>query len=155
MRTFSDGQNFLFLLLGNVFEFVNVIVGEFLNLGEAMFFVVLGYGFVLEHLLQMIVTVTTDVAYSRAVILKNFVDVFGELLPAIFSEGWNRSSDQPAIVGRIQTKIRSADGFFNRANQRNIIWLDGDQCGIRSGQLSYLVDRRRSAVVFDLNVIED
>src|SRR5438105_8191717 len=90
-RTFLDGQDFLFLLFGDVFEFVDVVVGEFLDFRQAVLFVVLGNAFVLEHLLEVIVTVAADVTYSGAVIPKNLVNMFSELLPPIFGERWNRN----------------------------------------------------------------
>src|SRR5204863_3802554 len=73
-------QDFLFLLLRDFFEFVNVIVGEFLDLGETVFLVVLGNAFVLEHLFQMLVPVAADVADGRAMFFENLIDVLRELL---------------------------------------------------------------------------
>ena len=101
------------------------------------------------------IAVTADVTYSRAVILKNLVDVLGELFPAIFGERWNRNSDQPAVVRGVQSEIRCADRFLDRPDQRNVIRLNCNECRIRRGKLGYLVDGRRSAVVFDLDIIED
>ena len=48
---FVDRQDLLLFFLRDVLELMDVVVGEFLDFGQAVLFVVLGDGFVFEHLL--------------------------------------------------------------------------------------------------------
>src|SRR5262249_56161028 len=44
-------QDFLFFLLGNFFEFADVVVRKFLDFSQSILFVVFRDGFILEHFL--------------------------------------------------------------------------------------------------------
>src|SRR5688572_17026284 len=84
-----DGQDFLFLLLGHIFEFSDVFIGDLLNLFQGPLFVILRDRLVLQHFFQMIINVATDVADGSAVIFEYFMDVLGKLLTSVLGQRWN------------------------------------------------------------------
>ena len=69
--------------------------------------------FVLEHLLQPVVGVATNVANRGAMIFGDVVNLLGELSAAFFGEWGNGNAHEFAVVRRIQTEIGGANCFLN------------------------------------------
>src|SRR5262249_20533985 len=103
----------------------------------------------------MLVAITADIANGGAVLLQNLVDVFRELLAAFLGQSGNGNSDDAAVVRWIESQIRSADGFLDRTDERNVIRLNSDERGVGSCQLPNLVYRSGNSVVVDLNAVQD
>src|SRR6516165_5599842 len=83
-----NSEYLLFLLLCRVFQFMDVIVGELLDFRETVLLVVFGDGLILQHFLQLLISVTADVADGGPVIFKDGVYVLRVLLAAVFGERW-------------------------------------------------------------------
>ena len=96
-----------------------------------------------------------DVANRRPVVFQDLMNVFGVLLAPLLGERRNGNPDHASVVGGIQIQIRRPNSFVDRSDQRDVIRLDGDQRWIRSGKLSDLVYGSGSAVVVDLNIVQD
>ena len=93
-------------LAGNSFEH---------EIANAVAFGIFGNRFILEHLLQTLVRVATDIAHRRSVVLRDLMDLLSQLFPALFRERWNRNANKFAVVRRIKPKIGSPYRLFNCA----------------------------------------
>src|SRR5262245_42641605 len=103
----------------------------------------------------MLVAITADIANGGTVFLQNLVNMLRELLAAFLGQSRNGVSDDASIVGWIEAKVGSADGFLDVSDERNVVGLHGDERRVRSCQLPDLVYRSGNSVVIDLNAIQD
>ena len=147
-------KNFFFFSLGDLIEFGDLGVGEFLGGVEGLALFVFANDLVFEELLQVFVGIAADVAQSDAALFGDMVELLGEFAAAVFGERWNGDADEFAIVGRIEAEIRDADAFFNGADDGGIPRLNGDHRGFGDVQLGDLIERRRRAEVIDANAVE-
>src|SRR5258706_6331401 len=76
----SDLHDVRFLVLQHTGHFVDVLVGELLDLVEAALLVVLGDLVALQHLLELFVAVAADLADGGSRFLGHVVAAFDELL---------------------------------------------------------------------------
>src|SRR5262245_29239303 len=149
------GQDFLLFLLRDFFQFMDVIVGQLLDFGERVLFVVFGDVFVFEHLFQVLVAVPADIADGGPMLLQDLMYVFGKLFPALFGERRNWDTNQTAVVGGVQTQVGGSDRFLNRTDQRNVIGLNRDQRRIRGSQLRNLINGSRRSVIVNLDIVQN
>src|SRR5688572_21266682 len=103
----------------------------------------------------MLVAVAADVTDGGSMLFEDFVDVPGEHLTTLFSQRRNWNSNEAAIVGGVQSKIRCPDGLFNNTDQRNVVRLHRNQARLRSGELRHLTYGCRDTIVIDLDIVEN
>src|SRR5882724_9989987 len=108
-------------------QLAHVCVGHFLDLvvGAAVF--VFGDDLDFEEFFDRLIAVAADVADRHAMVLGYSMELFYQLLAALFVQGRNRDADQLAVVGGIVAEISRADGLFDRPDLGDIPRLDGDQ----------------------------
>ena len=75
-------REFVLFRLRQLVNLTDLGVGEFLHLFETIALVVFRNLFVFQHLLQTLIGVAPDIANCRAVIFRDFVDLFRELFAA-------------------------------------------------------------------------
>jgi hypothetical protein len=79
-------------------DLADVSVGEFLYFFKAIALVVFRDLFVLQHLLQTLICVATNVSHRGAVVFRDLVNLFRKLLATFFGERRDGDSYQFAIV---------------------------------------------------------
>src|SRR5260370_134205 len=126
-RPLLDFQDLFLFDPRRLVQLAHVCVGHLLDLVVRAALFVFGDGLVFEEFLDRLVAVAADVADRHAMVLGYSVELFHQLLAALFVEGRNRDADQLAIVGGVQAEISRADGFFNGPNLRHYPPLDPDQ----------------------------
>ena len=134
---------------------LDVLVGDLLDLVEALLLVVFGDAVVLEQLLQAIVGVAADLPDAVAALLGQLVDVPRELLAALLGERRNRDAHDLAVVGRVQAEAGGADRLFDRAELRRVERLRDDQRRLGNRQAGELVERHLRAVGLDVHAVEN
>ena len=102
------------LLLLQVVDLLDVLIGDLLDFVEALLLVVFRDLVVLEQLLQPLVGVAPHLAHAVAAFLGQLVDVARQLLAAFLGERRHAESGPPCRRSRVQAEIRGADGLLDR-----------------------------------------
>src|SRR5258708_23568430 len=117
------GHDVLFLVSQNTGDFVDVLVGELLDLIESALLVVLGDLVPFEHLLELLVTVAPDLPNGGARLLGYVVGPLDELLAPLLGELRDGDAHHLPVVRGIQPQIGFADGLLNWRGPRLFLLL--------------------------------
>src|SRR5438094_3388187 len=151
----SDLQELFFLVLGQLVDLLDVLVGGLLDLVEGPLLLVLGDRLVLEQLLETLVGVAPLQADRGAPVLGDLVHPLGQLLATFLRVGRDRDAHDLAVVGRVETELRGAHRLLDLRDQGRVPRLRHDQRRVRDGQAGHLRQRRLRAVVLDGDAVED
>ncbi len=103
----SDLHYFHFLLAAHLFDALDLVVRELLNLFQGALLFVCGDGLVLGSFLDGIVAVATQIAQHRAMLLQNLVQVLHHLTPSLLRHRRYGHPHDLAIVLWVESKVRS------------------------------------------------
>ena len=92
---------------------------------------------------------------TEPAVLRHPVQALHEFFATLLGQGRDRQPDDLAVVGRIETQVRGADGLFNGADLGDIPRLDGDERRLGNVQVRELVQRRRRPVIVHADVIQN
>src|SRR5262249_15950772 len=113
-RQESDLENLLLLMLLELAETRDVLVGQLLNVLQPTLLLVLRNSLLLEGPLQLLVCVSPDIANCRSVFLGQLGDNFGKLATALFGERRYRDSDKLPVIGRVDIQIGASQDLLYR-----------------------------------------
>src|SRR5262245_34689666 len=115
MGELSLTQQLPVLLLLEIVEQSDVLIGDLLDLVEALSLVVFGDLVVLEEFLEPVVGVAAHLAYAVAPFLGELVHQLRHLLAPLLGERGQRDAHDFAVVGRVEAEIGAADRLLDRA----------------------------------------
>src|SRR3989338_1093782 len=109
-----EGQNFLLLLLQELVDPGDVLVGGLLDLVVAAALVVFGDLLVLRHGLEPVVRLPAHVAHGHPRLLGHLVDGLDELLAALLGGRGHRETQELAVVDRGDPEVGGDDRLLHR-----------------------------------------
>ena len=83
------------------------------------------------------------------------LDDLHQLPAALLGELWEREPDELAVVGRVDAEIRVLNGFLDGLQRVLVIGLDDQQAGFGHVEAGQLLERHLSAVVVDLELLDE
>jgi len=92
------GGEFVLFRLRELVDLPDVGVSELLYLFETIALIVFRDLFVFQHLLQTLIGVSPDITNCRAVIFRDFVNLFGKLFATFLSKRGDRNSYEFTVV---------------------------------------------------------
>ena len=110
---------------------------------------------VLDGLLQLLLDVSTNVAYLNLGLLGNLVALLNEVTTALLSRLGQTQTDNLAIILWSDAHVRVHDGLLDVADLLLVPRLDGNGTGIGSGDVGNLVQRNSGTVRFYTYAIEN
>src|SRR6185503_12634474 len=87
-------------------------------------------------------------------IFGDVVNLFRELFTTLFRQRWNGNAYELAVVRRVETEIRGANRFLDRANLSLIPGLYGEHLRFWGMHRRHLAERRHRAVVINHHRVE-
>ena len=98
--------------------------------------------------------VAADVADLHPPLLGQPVHDLDELAPALLGERGDGEADEVAVVGGVQPEVGVADRLLDRLDRGLVVGLDGQQLRLGRVDRGQLAQRRRRAVVVDLDAVQ-
>ena len=127
-----DSHDILFLSCDKSVDFLNVLIGNFLDFLFTLFLSVLRKAFVLLCLLQSIDSITTSVADNELGVLTCGLCLLDEFLSSLLCKRRNVATDLLTVILRCHSDICIDDSFLDLGDHALLPWLDKYSLGIRS-----------------------
>src|SRR5258708_11228368 len=102
----------------------------------------------------MIERIAPAIAHGDARLLSALVDLLDELFAAILGQLRQNQANHLTVIGRVDAQVGLLDRFFNRTKHAPTPRLTEDHACIGGTDVGAAVNRRRLAVVVDLNAVE-
>ena len=110
-------MNFLFFRGQRLIHFLDAPVCQLLQIVAPGPLFVLRQISVAFHPFEFIHAVSTDISDRYPRLFGVFMGNLHQLRPAFLTQLWNWDPDHVAVTGRVKTKPRFQDRFFNQGNQ--------------------------------------
>src|SRR6266853_4737481 len=98
-------EDFFFLHRAEIFDLLGLRLGELFKFFHRPLALVLADFLFLLKLLDCFLDIAADAAHGGAVIFEDFVEMFDDVLAALFGERRNRHADDFAVIRGVQAKI--------------------------------------------------
>src|SRR5574344_611527 len=153
-RPRSHGHDFGFLGLKRGVNAGDALVRRLLDLVETLLHVVLGNLLVLLELLDRVVRIAADVAHRDLLRLGLGLRDLRDLLAALLVELRNRDAQDLAVRLRRHADVRGENRLVHRVDDRRVKRSDLDLTRLRRRNRAEILDRRRAAIVVDLDLVD-
>src|SRR4051794_14162969 len=151
----SNLQDLRFLALEVRVQLGDALVGDLLQLGLGAALLVLADLALLAQLAQVVHDVAADVADLDPALLRDVVRDLDELLAALLGQRRDRQADEVAVVRRVEPQVGVADRLLDRLDRARIEGLHREQLRLGRVDRRQLLERRRRAVVLDVDAVEE
>src|SRR5579862_5947362 len=159
-RSFIDDErrshfhDFGFLALQDLVDLRDVVVGELLDAALGGALLVVTDIAALDQCLEVLDRVTPHVSHRDTPLLRHVAHELHELLAALLGELRDRQANHLAVVRRREAEIRLHDRLLDTLERRRVERLDREQSRLGRADRRHVLERRRGAVVVDLDPVE-
>src|SRR3954453_6421338 len=150
----SDFEDFLFLVLQELVELVNALVGELLERLFGAMLVVTADVAVLLEVAEVVHDVAADVAHSDAAVLGDPADDADQLLAPLLGQLGDRQADHVAVVAGRQPQVGLHDRLLDRLDRALVVGRHREHPRLGRRDVRQLLQRRLRAVVVDAHAVE-
>src|SRR5579862_2261738 len=141
-------------VLQQVFDLLDVLVGELLDAALRSALLVVADVAVSHELVEVAHHVAADVPHRDTPLLRHVPDELGELLTPLLGELWDRQPDQFAVVRRRQSEVGLLDRPLDLLDRRRVERLDREHPRLGHVDRCEVLQWRRRAVVINLDAVE-